>query len=217
MLVILLVEFLSIAVLSHLRSGYSYGAILINLIVVSIFGGQLVNVSGWTTSIGSIFFVAITLTYFLMIERHGSEWSQKTTWSSVFLVLLLFILCELTIQLIPGDTSAIKNAIASVLAISSRITVATVFSFFVAQNFNLFIVEKLKAKWKKNKLALQINLTNAATQVIACAIFFPLAFLGQAAPATVLHYAIVGLVLRIIIGIVATPLVILGLPRNNPS
>ena len=200
LLFIFIVEFLAIIILAKFPIRFVCGSIAINLLLIAGFGSTLIDFFGFTTNLGNVFYVAITFTFYILFDKYGREVAKNAIWSSLFLTLLFIFVAKLSVL--------VQGAPALTIPVSSRLIVASLLAFAVAQNVNLKIYERLSLLGDKNKLLLKMNISNIGTQIVDSLIFFPLAFYGVAS-SSVLGITLVGLSMKVLIGFLATGLLYL--------
>ncbi|HEY4493667.1 MAG TPA: queuosine precursor transporter [Candidatus Paceibacterota bacterium] len=195
---IFIVEFVAILTLSKFPIRFVCATIAINLLLIATFGQTLINIFGFTTNLGNVFYVAITFTFYILLDKYGRRVPYATIWSSLFLVLFFIFVAKLAVL--------IQGAPMSPSLLSPRLIVASLLAFVAAQHCNLYVYERLFMRFGESKLWLRLNVSNLATQIVDSLIFFPFAFYGMSGGASLWEITFVGLGLKIITGLGATAL-----------
>ncbi|MEK7535904.1 MAG: queuosine precursor transporter [Patescibacteria group bacterium] len=209
LLTMAVVEFVSIIALVKLPIRFVSSLIVVNLVLISLYGSSLITVAGFTTNAGNIFYVAITFTFYILIDKYGREVAYRAIWSSAFL-LLLFILVSALTSIMDGATP---------LYILPRLTFASIAAFLVAQHINLHAYEKLLARLGERFLWIRLNGANIITQLVDSLIFFLIAFYATDISTSIWEIMIAGFLLKVLAGALATCFLYLdrSLFRHSPS
>lgn len=210
------IDILFVIIITRLAPGRLLGAIVINLILVSIFGSMLINVFGLQSNAGNIFYACVFLAVYFIIDREGKQPALKTIWLSGIAMVFFLVLAQLTAHFAGLDATAGANtAIKSVFNLSIRVSVASLLAYVFAQYINITVFEWIKAKTHGKHLWLRANGANMVGQMADSLIFFSIAFVDL--PSTLLLQTIVvGWLLKVAVVAIGTPFLYLN-PKNHKS
>lgn len=210
-------EFTAMFLIGRRRKDFLIGAIAINLILVSLFGGQLISIFGFITNAGNVFYIAISLALYLLIENYGHKEAGRGIWISFSLVMLFTILAQLAIGVHGiSSSSAFEKALRTTFDISPRIALASLLAFLLSQHINLYLYERLKRVYGGSKIWLRCNVSNIATQIVDSFIFFLVAF-TLIAPSSITEIMLTGFAVKVIFGVLVTLFLYLNHLLNRPS
>lgn len=61
----------AITIFSRFGKEWLYSAIVVHLLLISLLGGKLIAVFGFTTNVGNVFFINVLFATYMLIERYG--------------------------------------------------------------------------------------------------------------------------------------------------
>lgn len=154
-----------------------FSTIVINLLLVTVFGAKIATFFGFTTNVGNVFYACAFLATHFILERNRSREAYSSIWiNSLFVVGFVFfsqmILC------LHGVSSqvALSDAFSVVFSFSPRIMTASLIAFVFAQYVNIRLYESMNVRHKGKWLFLRSNGANMIAQFIDSCIFFSIAF-----------------------------------------
>lgn len=201
-------ELVAIVTLEQIGVDRLRSLIIVNLILISLFGSILISVVGYTTNMGNVLYTAISFALYLIIDKNGKETGKRVIFTSLFM-LLLFTLLANTLNFsssIPGEHGAILK---QVFDANPRVLFASLLAFLMAQHFNVWLYVRLSS-WRNGWF--RTVTSNSLTQVIDSAIFFFVAFYAIVPLGQVLEIMTTGLAIKVLAGVlIATGLSIVGL------
>lgn len=181
------------------------GTVGANLILVGIFGAKLVEIFGFVTNAGNVFYACIFLAAHFLIERHGKKAGLKTVWYGLIFTIFFVILSQGAARLTGISLSDTTNgAIITLFSFSLRITLASILAYIFAQYVNISIYEWLKERTNGRLLWLRINGANIVSQLVDSMLFFSIAFFSL--PGLLLVQMILsGWFIKILVVLIGTP------------
>lgn len=132
------------------------------------------------------------LTYLLgdaLTEVYGYAHSRRVIWMGMACNLFMAFMCQLSIQLPALETWAHTEAYAQILGVSSRLMIFSVFTYFVGEFVNTYLIAKLKIKLQGRLFWLRALCSSWIGEGIETALFIPLAFWGSMPNDQLLHFA----------------------------
>src|SRR4051812_16094456 len=101
---IAVIELVCLAFASLLGREYLYGSIVANLILVSVLGAKLVTLFGLTTNVGNVFYAAVFVATYILIEEAGPRAGSLAIGIGVAGTALFVVMGQLTLAITsPAD------------------------------------------------------------------------------------------------------------------
>jgi queuosine precursor transporter len=200
---------------ARLGKSWLFSSIVLNLILVSIFGVKLVSVFGWVTNVGNIFYACVFLATYFLVEKYGKEVAIQTVWHGLYYIISFYLASYFIVSL-DGltENDQVNNAIKVIFLASPRIMLGSMLAYIFAQNVNVIIYDWLKKKFYDKFLFLRANVANILSQLFDSAIFFSIAFFDLSG-AILLQAILVGSAIKIAVVLLGTPLLYLDSYLNK--
>ena len=146
------------------------GAVIIANLVVA----KQITVFGIGATLGNVAFASTYLVTDIFNELYGFKESRKAVYCTLIGAGLFVGTAFLSVRFIPNELDFIQNSLSDVLAISTRVTIASVVALYCSNLCDVYIYEKLKQKipgkmWLRN---------NVSTVLCNCTENFLLTYLG---------------------------------------
>lgn len=180
------------------------------LILANIVAVKLFHIGEWVTLPAAV--VIYIFTYPLIdviVETYGKKEAQRTVRAGLIMQVLALIFITITVNLPAADVFEHQEAFATILTGSFRVIVASLVSYLISQNLDVYVFNKLKSMHGEKKLWLRNNASTMLSQLIDTTIFITIAFYGTV-PLSVLGVLIVTqYIFKFFSAICTTPLVYL--------
>lgn len=184
-----------------------YGVIVLFLILISVGGGKIAEFFGYTTNTGNIFYGAVFLATYFLIERYGGREGVRSIGVGVAGVAFFVLMISLTSILIGVENGSVPStALSATASILPRIAFASLLAYALSQTLNVLLFIYLKRRMQGRRLWLRANLSNAAAQLLDSAVFFTIAFWGIASPENIWEILITGFVMKVVYMMLVSPL-----------
>ena len=195
----------------HFARDRLYGVIFILLVLIGVGGGKLIEIFGHVTNTGNIYYGAIFLATYFIIERLGKRQGIYSIWLAVIAIAFFFILMQIVVSFasVPA-TAHFSDALSEAFSPFSRLTSASLIAFVLSQNLNIFIYIWLKERWNGARLWLRANIASFAAQILDSVVFFSIAFWGVVPSANVWGIIAIGFLVKVVYVALATPLLYLN-------
>ena len=172
-------------------------------IICNIQAIKMIDVLGFTTSLGNISYGAIFLTTDILSEIYGEKEARKAIVLS-FLTLIVFTgSMSLFLGYIPSSVDTTNDALKVVFNFLPRITIASLVNCIVSQFIDARMYKILKEKY--GKLWISNNGSTIISQLSDTIIFVLIAFAGVIPAVNMVEMAITTIVFKIIIALLDTP------------
>ncbi len=154
-------------------------ALFVGLLILSnILGVKLFSVGDFVLPAAVIVYVVTYLVTDVIGEVYGKETAKKTVKAGFLtqIIAMIFIMIAITLPAAPIFEK--QAEFATVLGGSFQVMLASLISYLVSQNTDVWIFHKLKAKHGNNKLWLRNNLSTMTSQLLDTTVFITIAFYG---------------------------------------
>lgn len=125
---------------------------------------------------GLIIFPLTYLLGALITEVYGFAMSRRVIWSALICNLVLALVCQIAIALPHPSDWSYQQEYALIFGASSRVMVISVFTYFIGELINAYIVARLKVKMLGKNFWLRGICGNWIGEGVETSIFIPLVF-----------------------------------------
>ncbi|QHE50588.1 queuosine precursor transporter [Pontibacillus sp. HMF3514] len=156
-------------------------ALFVGLLILSnILGVKLFSVGDFVLPAAVIVYVVTYLVTDVIGEVYGKETAKKTVKAGFLtqIVAMIFIMIAIALPAAPDATFDKQAEFETILGGSFQVMLASLISYLVSQNTDVWIFHKLKAKHGNNKLWLRNNLSTMTSQLLDTTVFITIAFFG---------------------------------------
>jgi len=178
------------------------------LILANIVAVKLFHIGEWVTLPAAV--VIYMFTYPLIdviVETYGRKEAQRTVRAGLMMQVLALIFIAITISLPAASIFEHQTSFEKILGGSFRVIIASLISYFISQNLDVYVFSRMKKKYGDKKLWLRNNTAVMLSQLLDTTIFITIAFYGTV-PLSVLGTLIVTQYLfKFVASICTTPLV----------
>ncbi len=189
------------------RSGtkWLYATIIINLLLVSVFGTKLISVFGFITNAANVFYACSFFAVHLLLENKKDKEAVGTIWFGVAFIVFFLAMALLIIRLSSfSSTDPVSGALAFLFPLSVRIIMASLIAYVFSQYLNIKIYRYLSKKYNGKHLWFRSGLANIIAQLLDSSLFFTIAFIDL--PVDSLMQAIfVSLIIKSLVVSMGTP------------
>ena len=186
----------------------------IALIMANILECQTVGLfNGFTSTCGNVLFASIFLATDIMSEKYGAEQSKKAIKVAVAAMIAFIVIMQIGILFTPDETDFAHDSMVTLFGLNLRISIASLVMFFISNNLDIFLFEKIKAKLP-NKLWVRNNVSTMISNVLENYFFIFIAFVGIYDIPTMLNIATTISVVEIVIAIFDTPFLYISKKLN---
>ncbi len=182
-----------------------HASIVINLLLISVFGAKLVSVFGFTTNIGNIFYAAVFFAGQLLVEHFGREEGKRSIWLGFWSVAFFVLMGQLTLHYVPiPEAQQVSDAIATLFSFVPRVAFASLFAYLFAQSVNILLYGYLRMD-RRSKIWKRSLLSSAAGQAVDSIVFFTIAFYGTVSTEVFWQTLLVGFAVKFALGALSVP------------
>ena len=182
----------------------------IALIMANILECQTVGLfHGFTATCGNDLFASVFLATDIMNEKYGAEYSKKAIRLAVFAMIAFTVIMQIGLLFKPDETDMAHEAMKTLFSLNLRVTISSVVLFYISNNLDIFLFEKIKKKLP-DKLWVRNNVATIISNVLENYFFIFFAFVGIFDIPTMLNIATTISVIEIVIALCDTPFVYLA-------
>ena len=187
-----------------------YAIIISGLILCNFQVLKLVDIFGYSVSLGNITYGSIFLATDLLSECYGKKEAKNAI--NIALICLLFIVIGLKITALftPSAADVNSDMINSLANVTPRVAVASLLAYFISQYHDIWAFDFWKNITRGKHLWVRNNLSTLASQLLDTSIFVGIAFIGIYPNNVVITIFFTTLLIKWIIAILDTPMVYLG-------
>lgn len=203
---------LGLVLLMHrLGKKWLYSSIVVNLILISVFGAKLISIFGLVTNSGNVFYAAVFFATYLLIEHHGLSSGVNVVWLGVLSTTFFMVMSQFAAFTVGvGETAEINGAIHTLFTLAPRVALASLVAYVAAQSLNSLLYGGFKKRNGKDRLWLRALASSSVAQLLDSILFFSIAFLGIVPLAVMVQAMIIGYVVKVLVGAMSIPLLYLS-------
>jgi uncharacterized integral membrane protein (TIGR00697 family) len=191
--------------LLYLNAAFAGLLILSNILAVKLF-----SIGSWAILPAAVIVYVFTYPITDIIgEVYGKEAARKTVFAGFVTQLLAAIFIFAAIHLPTAPFFGAQAEFETILSGSFRVTIASLISYLVSQNLDVFVFHKLKEKHGSKKLWIRNNLSTASSQLIDTTVFILIAFYGTMPLGALIGMVATQYIFKFIVALIDTPLVYL--------
>lgn len=189
----------------------------IALIMANILECQTVGLfNGFTSTCGNVLFASVFLATDIMSEKYGAEYSKKAIKLSVVAMIAFTVIMQIGLLFKPDATDFAHDSMVTLFGLNLRITISSLVMFFISNNLDIFIFDKLKKKIP-NKLWLRNNVATIVSNVLENYFFIAFAFVGIYDIPTLFNIATTISIVEIVIALCDTPFLYISKALKNKT
>jgi uncharacterized integral membrane protein (TIGR00697 family) len=182
-----------------------------SLVCVELLGGKIFTLWHVNASV-AIFIYPLTFVINDMVtEVYGKDRAKSFVKSGFIVLILLFAFTTLATVLPPaGRFQQANPAYVTVFQQSQRIIIASLISFWLSEQFDVYIFAKIRDIFGFHRLWLRANVSNIVGELVDTICFMFLAFYTPGSAGFIVSLIIPYWILKCVVSIVHTPVTYLG-------
>lgn len=143
----------------------------------------------------------------VIVEVYGKEQAKQTVRAGLITQVIALLFISITVALPSASFWQGQASFETILNGSLRVIAASLISYFISQNLDVYVFDRLKKKHGAKKLWLRNNASTMASQLVDTTIFITIAFAGTVPTAVLLGMIATQYVVKFFATIATTPLV----------
>ncbi|MBD8006651.1 queuosine precursor transporter [Bacillus norwichensis] len=189
---------------------YLNGAFVGLMILSNILAVKLISFGNWfvlpAAVIVYVFTYPITDT---ITEIYGGHAARKTVMAGLITQILAILFIYIAIKLPPAPFYENQAAFETIFSAGFRVTLASLLSFFISQNLDVTVFQRLKKRHGEKKLWIRNNASTMTSQLVDTTIFVTIAFYGTMPLGALIALILTQYTFKFIVAILDTPFVYL--------
>lgn len=202
---IALVDLAFVLMASRLGKTWLIVSIVLNLVMVSLFGAKLVTRFGLTSNAGNVFYACVFFGTQLLTEIYGKREAQKSILIGVLAIVFFMVISQLVVLTVGlPETRAVNSAIDTLFQAAPRVAAASLLAYLSSQFVSINLFSYLSERTKGKMLYLRVNLTNLLGQMVDSVLFFTVAFYGILPTPVFVQTLFAGYLIKVAVGVGST-------------
>jgi uncharacterized integral membrane protein (TIGR00697 family) len=177
------------------------------LLTANVLGPKPLLLGKFIVPAGSVIFPMTYLVGVIITEVYGFAASRKVIWIALICNLFMALAIKVAIFLPYTPEWPGQDAYSTVLGTSSRLMVVSVFTYFIGELLNAYVVSSLKIKLKGKLFFIRGLCGNWLGEGIETCLFIPLAFYEILSMESILHMILSYLVFKVSYAFIAMPFI----------
>lgn len=175
------------------------------LLTANVIGEKPLSFGNIILPAGLLLFPITYLLGDLITEIYGFAYSRRVIWMGMLCNLFMAFMCRVSIALPGLESWEHHEAYAQILGTSSRLMAISVFTYFVGELMNAYLVANLKARMKGKWFWARALCGSWLGEGIETALFIPLAFWGTMPNEELLRLALFFYTFKVLYALCAMP------------
>ncbi len=155
----------------RLGRAYLVGLVMVEAALMNIFVVKQFDLFGLAVTGGNVLYGAIFLATDLLNEHYGKKEARKAVWAGFGAGVFMLLASQLTAAFTPNAYDTTAAGFAQLFSPTTRIVLASLVSYLIVQNFDVWFFAWLKERTKGKKLWLRNNLSTMVSQSIDSVFF----------------------------------------------
>lgn len=184
-----------------------FGLIVFNLILCNIQVLKLVELFGFTTTLGNVLYASVFLSTDILSEKYGKKEAQKAVLLGFTALVMATVYMQIALRFTPSEADFAQDSLSTIFGFLPRIAIGSLAAYFVSQMHDVWAFHFWKQRTGGKHLWLRNNLSTLVSQMLDTMIFCSIAFWGDPnIPAPVFWDIVLTTYLfKIIVGLADTP------------
>ncbi len=169
---------------------------------------KMIDLFGLPATLGNIMYGSIFLATDLINEKYGRKKAQKAVYIGFMIMVSFTAITQLSLAFTPNMDDFANESLLTIFSLLPRITAGSLIAYLVSQTLDVFLFDKIKAKFgTPGQLWIRNNGSTIVSQAIDTAIFTLIAFTGQYDMSVVISIFWTAYIIKLLTSIADTPFV----------
>lgn len=178
------------------------------LILANIVAVKLISIGSWIILPAAAIIYVFTFPILdVIVEIYGKKEAQRTVKAGLMMQILALIFITIAIHLPAAPIFNHQESFETILNGSFRVIVASLISYTISQNLDVFVFNKLKTMHGSKKLWLRNNASTMTSQLLDTTIFITIAFYGTMPNSVLIGMIVTQYVFKFFASMATTPIV----------
>jgi len=195
-----------------------FAIVCIEIVLMNIFVLVQFKLFGFDVTGGNVLYAGVFLSTDLVSEYWGKKDAKKLVLMGFCVSAFYIFLTQIFVRFTPNDfDGGMMNNLKSVFLFSPRIVFASMFSYLIVQNYDIFIFSFLKKKFSGKFLWLRNNVSTISSQFLDTFIFTVFGLLqfsflnGILSSDVFVSVLIATFIIKFIVSVLDTPFIYFGI------
>jgi len=187
--------------------------VAVNVVLMNIFVLKQMNLFGMAATGGNVLYASVFLATDLLAEHYGKKQAFKAVQVGFFASIVFLIMTQFVLKFSPSEWDFAQGSFETLFTLSPRIVAASMFTYLISQNLDIFLFHKIKEKTGGRLLWLRNNGSTFVSQFVDSTIFTLLAFYGVPGFEAIWSIILFTWIIKIIVAAIDTPFMYLSKVR----
>lgn len=179
------------------------------LVVSNILAVKVFSLFGFDLPAAVIVYMATFLITDVIGEVYGKKMAARAIRAGFITQIIVLFFIYIAVEVPAAPFFEMQTEYEMILGGSFQVIIASLISYLVSQNLDVFIFHKLKARHGRRLLWLRNNFSAVITQFVDTSIFIVIAFIGTVPAEILISMIFMQYIAKIIIVLIDTPIVYL--------
>ncbi len=198
---------------SEKKELFLFALFITSMVLVNTIGTKIISLFNIRLSVGIFFIPILFLVTDIIGEVKGKKRALFFVRTSIIMLLFMFLMVALCVSIAPHPSYTLNEEYRAIFGSTLRMTIASLISFTISQNIDIFIFSFFKKITNEKHLWIRNNISTMISQLVDTTIFMFIAFYHISPKFNVSF--IISLILpywgfKIIFALLDTPLCYLG-------
>ena len=158
------------------KRDFLFALFVASMVMVNTLGTKIISIAGIRVSVGIFFVPVLFLVTDIIGEVFGRAEASRFVNMATVMLVMLFVMMAICIAIPPNESWGMQEQYAAVFGSSLRMTIASLVSFVVAQQLDVFMFSFWGKVTKGRHLWIRNNLSTIVSQPLDTTIFEFIAF-----------------------------------------
>lgn len=187
-----------------------FALIVMNVIICNIQVVKIVELFGFTTTLGNILYGGIFLVTDILGEFYGKKEARKGIMLGFVTLVLAMLYMKIATIYIPAPADFIQPHLVAIFDLMPRIALASLVAYAISQTHDVWAFHFWREKTNGRFLWLRNNASTLVSQFIDTLVFCSIAFIGMFDPHDIIQIFISTYVIKAMVAILDTPFIYLS-------
>lgn len=155
---------------------FLFALYITGMVLVNTVGSKIISLAGVRVSVGIFFMPVLFLITDIIADVKGGEHANLIVRLSILMLAIVFIVTALFIPIKPHASWDLQEAYRAIFGMSMRMSLASLISFSISQNLDVYLFMFFKKVTGGKKLWIRNNLSTITSQFVDTVIFMFIAF-----------------------------------------
>lgn len=153
-----------------------YALFITSMVLVNTIGTKIIELFSIRVSVGIFFMPVLFLVTDIIGEVKGKKEALFFVRVATFMLVILFIMVALCVAIPPHSSYQFQNEYRTIFGSTLRMTLASLISFTISQNIDIFVFSIIKKLTKDKHLWIRNNVSTFISQLCDTTVFMFVAF-----------------------------------------